>query len=337
MAATMHDVARLAGVSIKTVSNVVNDYPYVRESTRARVLAAIDELGYQINAAARNLRTGRTGMIALALPELGQSYYAELADSIIAAAGQRGLTVLIELTGGSREREIEVLSGARLRQTDGLIFTPIALSEGDEHLVDVEYPIVVLGERMFPDAVDHVTMQNVEAARAATQHLLDLGRRRIALIGVRPERMGTSRLRLTGYRQALEEAGVTFDERLLGASMEWQRFAGASAMAALLDAGAAPDAVFAMNDVLALGALHELQLRRIRVPDDVAVIGFDATDEGAYSNPTLSTVDPDREAIATTAVTYLLERLSGDAGRPPRRVFTDFRVLARGTTVAGRV
>jgi len=333
----MQDVARRAGVSVKTVSNVVNAYPYVRESTRARVLAAIAELDYQVNVAARNLRTGRTGMIALALPELGLPYFAELADAIIAAAEARGVTVLIELTGGRRERELEVLAGTRRHQTDGLIFSPLGLAPGDEHLLEVDYPIVVLGERLFSDAVDHVTMHNVEAARAATQHLLDLGRRRIAVVGVHPgEELGTAALRLDGYRQALEAAGVAPDQRLLAPSWLWHRATGAEAMARLLDGGVAIDGVFAMNDALALGALHELQVRRVRVPEDVAVVGFDAIDESSFANPSLSTVDPGREEIAVTAVRFLLERVAAKGELPPRRFFADFRVLERGTSVTGR-
>lgn len=336
MAATMQDVARRAGVSIKTVSNVVNAYPYVRESTRARVLAAIEELDYQVNVAARNLRTGRTGMIALALPELSLPYFAELADAIIAAAEAQGVTVLIELTGGRRERELEVLSGTRRHQTDGLIFSPLGLEPGDEHLLEVDYPIVILGERLFSDAVDHVTMQNVEAARAATRHLLDLGRRRIALLGVHPgEDLGTAALRLAGYREAIESAGLEVDERLYGPSWLWHRSTGAEAMARLLDGGVVPDGVFAMNDALALGALHELQIRQIRVPEDVAVVGFDAIDEGSYANPSLSTVDPGREEIAATSVRLLLDRVAAKGELAPRRVFAAYHVLERGTSVAG--
>jgi DNA-binding LacI/PurR family transcriptional regulator len=334
MAATMHDVARLAGVSIKTVSNVVNGYPHIRESTRARVLAAIDELDYQLNVAARHLRTGRTGMIALAVPELSLPYFAELADSVIEAADAQGLTVLIEQTGSRRERELEVLSGARRHLTDGLIFSPLALGPGDEHLLQVDFPVVILGERLFPDSVDHVTMQNVEAARAATEYLLGLGRRRIAVVGVHPgEVVGSAGLRLTGYRQALEAAGIPVDERLFGDAGLWHRATGAQAMAALLDAGAEPDAVFAMNDAMALGALHELQVRGLRVPEDVALIGFDAIDEGSYSNPSLSTIDPGREQIASTAVRLLVERVaSRRTERAPQRVYADFRILERGTT-----
>jgi DNA-binding LacI/PurR family transcriptional regulator len=334
MATTMHDVARLAGVSIKTVSNVVNGYPHIRESTRARVLAAIGDLDYQVNVAARNLRIGRTGLIALAIPELSLPYFAELADSVIEAADERGLTVLIEQTGARRDREIEVLSGARRHLTDGLIFSPLALGAGDEDLLAVDYPMVLLGERIFHGSVDHVTMHNVEAARAATEYLVGLGRTRIAVIGVHPgEVVGSAGLRLKGHLQALEQAGITPDESLFGEAGLWHRATGAQAMVAMLDAGVRPDAVFALNDAMALGVLHELQIRGVRIPDDVAVIGFDAVDEGTYSNPSLTTVDPGRAQIATTAVRMLAERVSGKGGTAPaERVYADYRIIVRDSS-----
>jgi DNA-binding LacI/PurR family transcriptional regulator len=137
VAATLHDVARLAGVSIKTVSNVINDYPHIRPTTRERVETAIAELGYQPNLSARSLRSGRTGVIALALPELGLSYFAELADAVIRAAEQRGLTVTIEHTGGDRDRELEVLRSPRRKLGDGLIFSPLGMSQDDVELTAV--------------------------------------------------------------------------------------------------------------------------------------------------------------------------------------------------------
>ena len=338
MAATMHDVARLAGVSIKTVSNVVNGAPHVRDATRTRVLDAIQQLDYQVNVAARNLRTGRTGIIALAVPELSLPYFAELADSVIEAARSQGLTVLIEQHGGDRAREIEVLSGIRRHLTDGLIFSPLALGAGDEALLTVDFPMVLLGERIFSDHVDHVTMHNVAAARAATEYLLGLGRRRIAVVGVHPgEVVGSAGLRLAGYRAALEAAGVPFDESLLGEAGLWHRATGAQAMARLLDTDARPDAVFALNDALALGALHELQLRHVQIPQEVAVLGFDAIDDGSYSYPTLSTVDPGRHQIATTAVRMLVEQVAAAGGdRHTSRVYADFSILVRGSTEPDR-
>lgn len=333
-AVTMHDVAARAGVSIKTVSNVVNGYEHIRPTTRARVEQAIVELGYQVNLSARNLRRGRTDLIGLAVPELSLPYFAELADSVIRAAEERGQTVLIEQTGGDRQRELAVLSGSRRHLTDGLIYSPLALGPQDAHLVAVDYPIVLLGERIFGAPVDHVTMNNVEAARAATRHLLDLGRTRIAVIGAHEgEAVGSAALRMEGYRLALADAGLSVDPRLVAEAGLWHRATGAEAMSRLLDSGVELDAVFGLNDALALGALHTLHLRRIDVPGEVAVIGFDDVEETAYASPTLSTVAPGREQIASTAVDLLLARVGRvDPDRPFQRVVADFAVVAREST-----
>jgi DNA-binding LacI/PurR family transcriptional regulator len=333
----MHDVAELAGVSIKTVSNVLNDYQYIRPETRRRVEAAIEQLGYQLNLTARNLRQGRTGMIGLALPELSLPYFAELADSVRAAADEFGLTVLIELTGAVRQREIEVLTGQRRRLTDGLLFSPLALGQEDAALLDVDYPLVFLGERIFNGPADHVTMANIEAARAATEFLLSGGRRRIALVGAHPgEKVGSAGLREAGYRQAIEAAGLAVDPALIAEAGPWHRSTGADAMGRLLDSGTQVDAVFALNDAMALGVLHVLHDRRIAVPDEVAVIGFDDIDEARYSSPTLTTVAAGREQIARTAVELLRQRIDGTAPGPYREVVADYSIVVRESAVFPR-
>ncbi|AWB85594.1 LacI family DNA-binding transcriptional regulator [Mycetocola zhujimingii] len=335
MATTLHDVATLAGVSIKTVSNVVNDYEHVRPATRDKVLKAIAELGYKPNLSARSLRSGRTGVIGLALPELSLSYFAELADAVIRAAERRHLVVLIEQTaGGDRTREIEMLSSPRLQLTDGLIFSPLGMGPEDLALLDVPYPLVLLGERIFDGPADHVTMRNVEAAKAATKHLIDAGRSRIAVLGAHEgELVGSASLRLRGYREALADAGIAFDEGLIGYAGLWHRRNGAEAMRAMLASDVRFDAVFGLNDTLALGAMRVLQEAGLRVPADVAVIGFDDLDEAKYSLPTLSTIDPGRDEIADTAVRVLAERIDNRLGpHTPRRYLTDFRVIPREST-----
>src|SRR5690606_21061976 len=176
MGSTMHDVARIAGVSIKTDSNVINDHPHVRPDTRDRVLVAINELDYRPNLSARGLRSGRTGVIGLAVPALRESYFAELADAIIRAADARGLGVVIEQTSGDRERELQAVRGGRLRLTDGLLFSPSALGQKDAAALSTPFPLVLLGERIFDGPTDHVAMHNTTSARAATEHLLDIGR-----------------------------------------------------------------------------------------------------------------------------------------------------------------
>ena len=211
MNATMHDVARVAGVSIKTVSNVINDYPHVRATTRDRVLVAIKELGYQPNLSARGLRSGKTGVIGLAIPSVREAYFAELADSIIVAAEKRGLGVVVDQTNQVREHELDVIAGRRLRLTDGIVFSPVTIGEFGADLLNVPFPLVLLGESIFGGPTDHVTMHNVSSARAAVEHLLGIGRRRIALIGADDDEeanaFGSATLRVRGYHQALQAAG----------------------------------------------------------------------------------------------------------------------------------
>ncbi|WP_225752909.1 LacI family DNA-binding transcriptional regulator [Actinotalea sp. Marseille-Q4924] len=336
MAATMQDVARRAGVSAKTVSNVVNGYPYVKPETRSRVLDAIAELGYRMNASARSLRTGRSGIIGLALPELRVPYFAELAGAVIAAAEERGVTVIIEQHGGRRDLELEILTGTRRHLTDGLIYSPLALGPGDEAaLLGLPYPLVLLGERIFHPEIDHVTMQNTAAAKEATEHLLGLGRRRIVAMGPNPtQEVGSAPLRLLGYRAAMDEAGLEIDPALeVATARSWDHVTGARTIGRLVDDGVRFDAVFAFNDSLALGAMHELQVRGIAVPDDVAVVGFDAIDEGRFSNPTLTTIDPGRAEIPEAAVRLLDERRRGTAGEP-QRIAPAFRLVPGGSSGA---
>ena len=319
--ATLRDVAALAGVSVKTVSNVVNDFEFVRPSTRAKVQAAITELGYQPNLAARQLRAGRTGVIGLAVPELRFSYFAELADAVLEAARARDYVVLIEQTGGAREAEIALLTGSRTAMMDGLLFSPLGLSIDDAEVLDVSYPLVLLGERIFDGPTDHVVIQNVEGAALATRHLLDGGRRRIAVLGAHEgERVGSAALRLRGHRNALDQAGIAFDPALVVAREGWHRRDGAEAMQELLDRGVPFDAVFALNDELALGALRTLAQHHVAVPEEVAVIGYDNVTESQFAMPSLSTVDPNRGRVAEIAVEALVERIAGrvPAGTGPR-------------------
>jgi DNA-binding LacI/PurR family transcriptional regulator len=333
---TLHDVARVAGVSIKTVSNVVNDYPHVSAATRARVLQAIADLDYRPNLSARGLRLGKTGVIGLAIPELRQNYFAELADAIIRAAAAYDLDVLIDQTGPTRKGEVAVLSGTRLRRTDGIIFSPERLGPEDRKLLNVGFPLVLLGERIFDGPTDHVTMHNVESARAGTEHLIGIGRRRIAVIGAdpsSPDEAGSAGLRLRGYRAALEAADLRYDPALIRPAAPWHRENGAAAMRRLLEGGTEFDAVFTFNDTLGLGALRALGEAGVRVPDDVAVLGFDNIDEARFSLPSLSSVEPGRDQIAKVAVDIIVHRIKekGEA-QPPRRFLADYRIVAREST-----
>lgn len=333
---TMRDVARLAGVSVKTVSNVLNDYPYIREGTRQRVEAAIEELGYQINLTARSLRSGQSGLVGLAVPALSVGYFDELADLVMRHAREHGLTVLVEQTEGDRDRELAVLRGPVRRMTDGLIFSPVGLGQTDADELRVGYPLVLLGERIFGGPVDHVTMENVGCARLATEHLIARGCRRIAAIGLRPgQGVDSSALRLAGYQEAIAGAGLPYHAELVGPADQWDRQSGADAVDRLLDAGLRPDGVVAFNDMLALGAVHALQSRGLRVPEDVAVVGFDDVEDARFAMPTLTSVNPGREEIARRAVELLVariaERASGDPLVPVTH-YARYRLVERASS-----
>ncbi|WP_345800220.1 LacI family DNA-binding transcriptional regulator [Microbacterium sp. AZCO] len=338
--ATIRDVAERAGVSIKTVSNVLNGYPYIRPETDERVRDAIRELDYHVNVSARNLSRGRTGVIALVLPSLRGVYFAELADAIMREAAEVGWTVFIQQTNDERDREVRVVTGGYRSMVDGVIYSPLALGQQDAPLFDVDFPMVLLGERVFDVGVDHVTMHNVEGARAAAEHLIARGARTIVPLGAKDDRSASSgTLRMQGFLQALEAHGLEVDPRAIIGVPDYFHATGAATMAEILDRGVTPDAVVAFTDTLALGALSTLTVRGFRVPDDVQLIGFDNIEETSYSSPPLTTIDLGREAVAATAVALLEERIrlrldgvAKESQPGPRKVVVDFRLIERQST-----
>jgi DNA-binding LacI/PurR family transcriptional regulator len=338
MSVRMKEVASRAGVSVKTVSNVVNGYVHVAPGTRERVQQAIDEMGYSPNLSARSLRSGRTGIIAVALPRLDEPYFAELAAAVIGVAAVRGCTVLVDQTDGLLEREQRALAGIRPNLIDGLIISPLALGPAQLRAPAVSTPLVLLGERVSGSSFDHVAIDNVSAAQLATGHLLEVGRRRLAAIGsMSTEVAQTARLRLAGFREVTVAAGLCVPDDHVQDVTAFRRDEGARAMDRLLDLPEPPDAVYCFNDLLALGAMHAIHRRGLRVPEDVAVIGTDDIVESRYSTPTLTTVAQDVSEIASLSVDVLLARIGAGSDEPPREVAASFSLKVRQSTVgAGR-
>ncbi|MFJ6728890.1 LacI family DNA-binding transcriptional regulator [Streptomyces sp. NPDC091281] len=332
------DVAEYAGVSPKTVSNVINNFEHVSDRTRTAVQDAIEALGYRVNIAGRQLRQGRTGMITLAVPELDVAYFAELAKLVIAEADRRGHTVLIHQTEAVRERELAALHGFDAQFSDGVILSPLALHPRDLATRDRRLPVVLLGERPADGGTDHVGIDNVRAAREATAHLLERGRRRIAVLGgaVRG-RQGTDRLRTDGHRAALDAAGLPFDASLVVAVDAYHWRDGARAAAEVMRRTPRPDALLCLNDHLALGALRSLHDLGLTVPGDCDVVGFDDIEASRFSVPTLTTVAPDKREIARSAVSLLLERVESPEAAPGRDHVAAHRVVVRETTGGKRV
>jgi DNA-binding LacI/PurR family transcriptional regulator len=337
VAVSMTDVARHAGVSQRTVSNVVNNAAHVAPATRAKVEASLDALGYRPNVAARQLRTGRTGTVTIAIPGLGERYFADLADAVIRHATAAGIRVLLETTGGSREAELALIDGRAGVLTDGLIMSAVGIRPGDERPPEPGHPIVLVGDRETRGWLDHVGIPNRRATRAAVQHLFDLGRTRVALLGrVAGQAESSGRLRHRGWLEAFERAGRPAPGPELHIDSDWTRQAGQDAAEALLAAGAElPDGVFAMNDSVALGFLRGLARAGVRVPEDVAVIGFDDIEESRWANPSLSSVAPSLDAIAVRALELLAEQQAAgpDLERQPHQQHVDFTLQLRESTV----
>jgi DNA-binding LacI/PurR family transcriptional regulator len=330
----LKDIARRAGVSVATVSNVVNGYRPVGEASRRKVQEAIDELGYHPNLSARHLRNGRTGIIALAIPELNNPYFAELAEAAIRQAATHGYTVLLDYTDGERDKELLVSAGFRAQIIDGLILSPVQLDREDILARTSATPMVLVGERVDNVPYDHICIDNVAASHEAMAHLLALGRRRIGFIGTHPNASRQpARLRVRGYREALAAVGLPFDRALVADTDQVGRVDGAAGMRHLLRQSRPPDAIFAYNDLIAIGAIRALVEHGLRVPEDVAVVGFDDIEDGRFSNPTLTTISPDKEEIGRLAVEYLIGRLEGRRRDDPQEVRLPFRLVHRESTL----
>ncbi|NMN00605.1 LacI family transcriptional regulator [Bifidobacterium sp. DSM 109958] len=315
--ATLHDVAAAAGVSVTTVSNYLSGYPYMRQSTKDRVRKAIDELGYVANTAARTLKTGRTGLLTLSVSDLRQSYFAELAERIIAAARYRNYGVMIESTGLNRDREIGSIDSVRRRMTDGLITSPACMGAGDAAAFEGDYPLVMLGVQPFTAPCHHILVDNVQAAHDATAHLIKADCSRIALIGGAEGGEESSRTtRMRGYCEALREAGIPVRHELIREVRDWNALGGARAVTALFDDGIRPDGILACNDHLAFGVMRQLKDLGLAIPGDVRVVGFDNIDEARFAIPSLTTVDQSADTVAIKAVDSVIGQIEAGTRAP---------------------
>ncbi|MDQ0744698.1 DNA-binding LacI/PurR family transcriptional regulator [Clavibacter sp. B3I6] len=331
---TLQDVADLAGVSMKTVSNVVNDYQHISPGMRERVRSAIDELGYRPNRSGRSLATGRSRMIGLAFPDLRRPYFAELAHVFARVAQARGYGMVLIETGGTAEGERAVLDDREAGFVDGLVIHPQSLTASELDAVRGDAAVVFLGEDPQPAGSDQVAVDNVEAARSAVAHLVASGRRRIGFLGHEPDDVSrTSALRLEGYRRGLDDAGLAFDASRLVAREAGDALGAEEALTEALDRGLDVDALLCREDLAAIGALRALHRRGIRVPDDVAVVGWDAIELGASVMPSLTSVAPDTRELAERALDLLLQRVGGDE-EPGRHVTVGHRLVLRESAPA---
>ncbi len=340
MSVTLKDVAQRAGVSIQTVSNVLHGYAFMRPEVRKRVQEAIEELNYQPNFSARYLRTKRADVLALAIPDLSNNYFADIGYAVIETAAEHSYQVLIEHTGGQCDHELSLIKGLRPHLIDGAILSPLALDLEDlQQAHQQELRLVLIGER-FQGAphvpYDHIVVDNVAAARLAVEHLISQGRTRIVALGDQQPPSSIREMvlfRRQGYLEALQAAGLPFDPHLVVQTpIEHSRASGYQAFTAFLETRQPFDAVFCFNDLTAFGTLHALYQAGYRVPEDVAVVGFDDLNEGAYSAPSLTTIAPNKQEIGRLATTFLIGRILGTRTGPPEQVEVPFHLEIREST-----
>jgi len=276
----------------------------------------------------------RTRAIMLAVPDLEEPYFAELTALVVRRAEEHGLSVVIYQTWGEHEREIDVVNGIGVPPTEGLLHIPRALSVADLTRRRSPGPLVLLGEHIDSSPFAHVTIDNAAAAGAATLHLLERGCVRPAMIGPREPASDASNRRYAGYASALEQRGVVLDESLVGGVRAFSAKEGYDAAVRLVDSGARFDGVVCSNDSVALGVMAGLAARRVSVPGDVRVIGIDGVSMGAFSVPSLSTVEPDRELMVTVALSILTKQMATALSMdlPVEQVTVPFTVVQRDSS-----
>lgn len=309
---TIRDVARHAGVSVTTVSRVLNNSQHpINPETRERVLAAIKELRFYPNAMARSLQLNETRTIGLILPDVANPYYPGIVRGVEDVAHENGYTVILCNTDRSQERTKIYLRVLREKRVDGVIFTGGgAVEDADrEHFFDQETVATVLIGRHRAN-LPAVQVDNVQAAREAVEHLLRLGHRRIATV-TGPSVSTTARDRQEGYRLALASYGMEVDPGLV-VEGDFDFQSGYQAVAKLpLSGSRMISAIFAHNDLMAIGAIKALQERGLRIPADVAVVGFDNIPLASFITPTLSTVAVPVYDLGVTAMGILAGLLAG--------------------------
>jgi LacI family transcriptional regulator len=330
---TIIDVARLAGVSKSTVSRVVNgDNELVREATRQRVLEAVAKLGYERNAVAGSLRTDQTFIIALSIPDITNPFWPEVARGVQDTLETSGYTAITFNSDWKTEREQDFLVTVRRSRFDGLIINPTAINQTD--LTDLSIPVVILGSGDRYPRFDAVGSDTEKGAQTALAHLFELGHRRIGLIAGRSARDQTYK-RYNSYVAFHARHGIPLDESLIVES-EFTDQAGFEAMQQLMRRPQPPTAVFAANDLLAIGALKGAQSMAVKVPDDVSIIGMDDIYASATTSPALTTIAKPKYQIGVQAAQFLLDHLLDGAAPSSRQVRLPCCLIARESTSAVR-
>ena len=329
---TITTVARLANVSVASASRVMNG---IRTSpaTLERVTEAAEAIGYVPNAAARSLRSRRTGQIAFAMPDVGNPVYTTMIGSIQDVARARGWRLMLHSTGADAEDELAMIHDLKHRFVDGLILASLHLTDAHaEALGRAAAPVILIGRPTTGTPVDTVRAYSRKGASEAVRHLHAAKRRRIAFLNG-PQHTAPGSSRRLGYLDGLRSCALARDDSLIEVAADFMIEPGRRATERLLGRER-PDAILCANDLLAIGALAALREAGLDVPRDVAIVGMDNTPLSEVTWPTLTTVDLGSSERARIAAELLLERIE-DPAREPRVVGVEPRLVVRASSGAG--
>lgn len=336
--ATLTDVARLAGVVPMTASRAINDSGYVSADVRKRVADAVKELQYRPNMLARQLKSRRLNAIGILLPDIANPFSSELVQGARNVFDEAGYTCFIATTSGSLENEKASLQAFADHRVDGLIVATRGTKIGDEVLRDLAergIPCVTIGRPSKLRGVDCVTANHWQGAFDAVTHLAAIGHREIGFIGISPEDRLSLR-RYMGYAAALEQAGLPLREEYTVGPPDAPAFAtqqdGFAGMTQLAKLRRPPTAVFARNDFTAIGAMRAAHMLGMRVPEDMAIVGFDNIPLSAFTTPPLTTVEQPITRQGEVAAGMLLERMTAEKTGPTKNVSMECTLIVRGST-----
>ncbi len=333
---TMKDVAKVANVSVATVSHVINGTHYVSPELRERVEQVIKSLEYRPNKIARALNTQGIPFIALIVPDISNPYWSTFLKIVQDVMDEHNFSVIVFSSDGKFEREVRFLNSLA-GWVSGVIFHPYHVThEHIQAILGKDLPKVIIGDfQTNPNQVeswDHVIANNYESAQEIVDYLIKLGHRRIGFIEG-AEGTPTSTSRLNGYCQALERSKITLQKELI-VKGDYTRDGGRRGLSYLLNLEEPPTAVFCANDFSALGALEEAKKRRLIVPEDLSIVGFDDIEEASHASPPLTTIRLNPKVIGKIAAKNLIERINGREN--PITVFLEGLLIVRESTAPPR-
>jgi LacI family transcriptional regulator len=328
----MSDVAKLAGVSIMTVSRVLSDHPSVSEKARSKVLAAVTHLSYQPNELARSLRERRSRQIGILVPHLYDPFFAACAHAVSTVAKQHAYSVVLSTSNEDPKAEFDEANRMLRRNIEGLVVIPARLGKTRSLLLSHEFdslPIVALDRPIEGSRFDALVVENERGARIGTEHLVGLGHKRVSFLGLSKD-LYTMRMRERGYRKSMQSAGLTPQIVELSEDMQSTH----TALHKLLTSKGRPTAVFCANNLLTRHVLHSLQKMNIHPPQSLSLVGFDDFDTADLLRPGITTVRQPVEALGRTAAEMLFERLMAGptaVERPAKQIVLPVDFVIRGS------